>query len=111
MDYVEFNFHGPILRSLASPTCFVQGGAFSAPGPAWREALCSLIGAEVRSVEDGAHSIVVEFDAGRIQIPKASPGAGPEIAHLVTFIHGQLNTEPMMIWENLIPTRPDTSVE
>jgi hypothetical protein len=108
-DYVEFHFDGPILRSVASPRCLIEGRIFSPPGGEWRDALCRLIGGTVQSVDDGDESITVDFGSGRIEIPRASREVGAEVAHFVTFVDGRMNAEPMRIWENLIPTRSDLS--
>ena len=44
MDYVEFDFNGPILRALSPPRLEHEGGIFTFPEPGSRDALCSLIG-------------------------------------------------------------------
>ena len=49
-DYVEFHFDGPILRAISNP--ILDSGelhiTFGDPGS--RDALCSLIGSEVKSI-------------------------------------------------------------
>ena len=50
MDYVEFHFNGPILRALSNPVVEYQGHRVRFPDAGSRDALCSLIGSDVASV-------------------------------------------------------------
>jgi hypothetical protein len=87
MDYVEIHFDGPILRSLSNPVLAFRGNEWSFPAPGSRDALCSVIGEKVESVEvDDAVSIRVRFDSGHtITVPlDAGSRIGPEAAHFVS---------------------------
>ena len=50
MDYVEFHFNGPVLRAFTNPVVDAGGSQIAFDQPGSRDALCSLIGAEVGSV-------------------------------------------------------------
>jgi hypothetical protein len=50
MDYVELTFDGPILRALVDPVLSCREKTLVFPAPGSRDALCSLIGATVVSV-------------------------------------------------------------
>lgn len=52
------------------------------------------------SVRDTAAEIVLAFPAVRLEIPKADPDAGPEIAQLVPFNDGHLQVAQLRIWDN-----------
>lgn len=99
-DYVEINFDGPILRSLSAPTVTAGSAEFTFPWPGSRDALCELIGRTLLSVQDTATGIVLVFPAARLEIPKADPGAGPEVAQFVPFADGHLQVAQMKTWEN-----------
>ncbi len=105
-NYVELHFDGPILRSLADPSVTVDGERHRFPERGSRDALCGLVGREVRIAEDrdDALSLFLTGDA-EFHIPKASRDAGPEIAHYVPAVVGRLDVAAMAIWENLVPTR------
>lgn len=96
MDYVEFHFNGPILRALVSPVITASGKEMIFPEPGSRDALCTLIGAEVLHVE------VVEEDAIRLLLSEdrmlmipltLSQSTGPEAAH---FVPGR--NQPLQVW-------------
>ena len=87
MDYVEFHFDGPILRSLSNPILEFRGNEWLFPSPGSRDALCSVIGAKVESVEvDDDLRIRVGFDSGHMITVPLDPGSriGPEAAHFVS---------------------------
>jgi hypothetical protein len=71
MDYVEFHFNGPVLRALTDPVLEAPGGRWISLEPGWRDALCSVIGASVLSVEvreDDAISLALSGDR-RLIVP------------------------------------------
>lgn len=90
-DYVEFHFDGPILRALNNP--ILDSGelhiTFGDPGS--RDALCSLIGSEVKSVvaRDG-DLIQLTMTSGQILIIPLDEASrvGPEGAHFVPDLEG-----------------------
>lgn len=104
-DYVELHFHGPVLRCLSAPLVIAHGDRFQFPRAGSREALCRLIDCTVANAEDQHDRLALCFgdDLG-LEIPKASEGAGPEVAHFVPTREGRLDVASMMIWENLVPT-------
>jgi hypothetical protein len=100
-DYVELHFDGPVLRCLADPVVDTAGDPVAFPQPGSRDALCELIGREVRLAADEPDHLRLDFaPAGTVTVPKRSPTAGPEIAHLARLI-GRRSDDQMMIWENL----------
>jgi len=102
MDYVEFKFNGPVLRALTHPIIEVGGVRLRFPEPGSRDALCSLIGSEVASVEIA--------DDDRIELRLASDRTltipldresrmGLEAAHYVPAAEdGSLRVADMLIW-------------
>jgi len=101
-DYVELHFDGPILRSLAMPVVLVAGARYSFPEAGSRDALCALIGRVVELAEDRPDRLKLRLTGDAVvEIPKASPDAGPEVAHFVPTREGNLDVTSMMIWENL----------
>lgn len=52
MDYVEFHFNGPVLRSISNPIIELAETKFEFPLPGAREALCAIIGRAVKQVEE-----------------------------------------------------------
>jgi hypothetical protein len=104
-DYVEFHFDGPILRSLASPLVHVGSAHYKFPGVGSRDVLCDLIGHLVEGADDLPDRLSLRFSGGTIvDIPKASDGAGAEVAHFVPTIEGKLDVASMVIWDNLLST-------
>ena len=85
MDYVEFRFNGPILRSLSNPTIEVDGGRWTFPQDGSRDALCKLIGVEVQSVDVTDDRIeLVNRNNARLTIPlDAGSRLCPEAAQYV----------------------------
>ena len=76
MDYVELHFDGPVVRAISHPIVTGPDGTVVFPQEGSRDALCELIGHEVRRVElqDGTElrlafhgdvAIVVPLDAAR----------------------------------------------
>jgi hypothetical protein len=107
-NYVEFHFDGPILRSLAPPVIFIGARRWEFPHEGSRDAICQLIGRAVEGAADEPDHLVIRFaDEASVEIPKASGGAGPEIAQFVPIRDGRLDVASMMIWENLVGTRGD----
>lgn len=87
MDYVEFHFDGPILRSLSNPTLAFRRNEWTFLAPGSRDALCSIIGTKVEAVEvESQSSILVRFDSGHVITVPLDPGSrvGPEAAHFVS---------------------------
>lgn len=104
-DYVELHFDGPVLRCLAPPVVVQGGGRLAFPDAGSGDALRGLIGRVVERASDEADRLVVQL-AGHavVEIPKASRGAGPEIAHFVPIRDGRRDGASMMTWENLEST-------
>jgi hypothetical protein len=98
-DYVEVNFDGPILRSIASPTIEVAGKRLTFPEEGSRDALCGLIGQTVVVVEERSDAILVAFGAAQLRIPRADPSIGAEVAHFVPWDRA-LRVDLMRIWMN-----------
>jgi hypothetical protein len=87
MDYVEFHFDGPILRSLSNPTVTFPGNESTFPTPGSRDALCSIIGATVEAIEvEEGTAMLVRLDSGHtITVPlDLGSRIGPEAAHFVS---------------------------
>jgi hypothetical protein len=86
MDYVEFHFNGPVLRSLTNPIVQTEAGGVQFPATGSRDALCSLIGSTVdaASIRVGDR-IEIHNDAGQTLIVPLDDTSrrGPEAAHLV----------------------------
>ncbi len=101
-DYVELLFDGPILRALADPTVTTRHGVHVFPEVGSRDALCSLIGRAVARADELDDRLSLTFDAGAtVEIPRVSPSADPEIAHLIAIDGGRPDIASMRIWENL----------
>jgi hypothetical protein len=109
-DYIELHFDGPTLRILASPILIDGENRWEFPQDGSRDALCGLIGSVVVSAAEQPDSLVLEFDGGAVlKVPKASRGAGPEIAHFVPMREGRPDAASMTTWENLISTHDDSA--
>jgi hypothetical protein len=67
MDYVEVHFNGSFLRCLQPPTVTRGSAAHAFPGDGSRDALCSLIGQELRTIRaaDG-DALVATFGDGAV---------------------------------------------
>jgi hypothetical protein len=73
IDYVEFHFEGPVIRSFGSVSLIRGSQKATFPDPGSRDAFCSLIGAEVQAVEVSAIDIIVRFvDQRNLLIPLSS---------------------------------------
>ena len=108
-DYVELQFDGPILRSLARPVVVLDGVRHEFPRAGSRDALCALIGRSVESAEERRDRLVVVFSGGAaVEIPRQSDDSGPEIAHLVPTVDGKRHVVAMMVWENLRSSRAES---
>ena len=97
MDYVEFHFNGPRVRALANPTVITADSELPFPSSGSRNALCQLIGQEVRDVVlREEHSLLFTFASGaqlRIPLDKTSY-IGPEALHW----HPDGDLSRMEIW-------------
>ena len=84
MDYVELHFNGSYLRCLTSPTIARGGKVVRFPEAGSRDALCALIGAEVRAINAAVgEELRVEFSDGTlVSAPLSYDDAdGPEVLH------------------------------
>jgi|SRR3954452_10281720 hypothetical protein len=107
-SYVELQFDGPVLRSLAPPAVREDDRIVTFAEPGSRDALCSLIGSVVSHADDCPDVLRIGFANGaELEIAKASPGAGPEIAHFVPLLGGRPDVASMWTWENLIPSQDE----
>ena len=95
-SYVEFIFSGPVLRAIAWPTLRTANQTHTFPEPGSRDALCTLIGQVVRSVEDRDGELIrlafVTGDELTIPLDEASLASG-EGAHFVPQFNG-----PIQVW-------------
>lgn len=102
MDYVEFQFNGPVLRALTNPIVQATGSLTRFPEAGSRDALCSLIGLEVVAVQIRKDDrIDVVMDGGRVlTIPlDAKSRVGAEALHFVPAAkNGTLRVADMLIW-------------
>jgi len=102
MDYVEFHFNGPVLRALSNPALDYQGHRVRFPDAGSRDALCTLIGSEVTSIDVRKHDrIELRTKQGHIlTIPlDGASYRGAEAAHFIPAdASGQLQVADMMIW-------------
>ena len=107
-DYVEFHFDGPILRALSSPLIRTEGHESQFPDPGSRDALCTLIGQSVASVQVvwspdtvmGKERIELALEDAMVVIPlDLDHRVGPESAHYVpSHPDGSPALEGMHIW-------------
>ncbi len=82
-DYVEFHFNGPVLRALTNPAVHTTAQQWNFPNAGARDALCSLIGATVESVEvQEQDAIRLRFADGRVLVVPLDElsRVGPEAA-------------------------------
>jgi hypothetical protein len=95
MDYVQVHFNGPTLTFLVPVYIVTPEGRLVFPGPGGRDALCSLIGAEVAGVQASEDVIELRFRDGRqLQAPLGEEHrSGPEAAHFREALNG-----PLMVW-------------
>lgn len=101
-DFVEFQFDGPVLRSLVPPVLVAGDVRHDFPHAGSRDALCELIGRTVNGAQELPDRLVVSFAGGAlIEIMRYSDHAGPEVAHFVPMVGGKRHGAGMMIWENL----------
>ena len=66
-DYVQFQLDGPILSTYSLPSVTVEGRTIKSGDPGWRDALCSLIGVCVASVDASETLLTIRF-AGNLRI-------------------------------------------
>lgn len=97
MDYVEFHFNGPRIRALTNPIVRTCKSEVQFPSPGSRDALCSLIGQEVRDAAlQDEHSLTLSFMSGeQLVIPlDAGSHIGPEALHW----HPDDDNAHMVVW-------------
>jgi hypothetical protein len=106
-DYVEFQFDGPILRSLAPPVVVVGGFRHEFPQAGSRDVLCELIGRLVAGAAELPDRLSVSFAGGAVvEIPRSSSKDTLfEVAHFIPTVGGKRDGASMIIWENLRSTR------
>jgi hypothetical protein len=96
MDYVELHFDGKVIRALTNPVIVIGTSRCVFPEAGSRDALCSLIGKMVETInaEDTVAITLTFAGGGRVTIP-LSPEArtGPEAAH---FVPGW--DQPIEVW-------------
>ena len=96
LDYVEFHFSGPVLRSLSHPSVASNTSRMCFPEPGSRDALCCVIGSTVQSVkldEKVALELTTSNDL-RITIPLDSRSRrGPEAMHFIPEVN-----KPIQVW-------------
>jgi hypothetical protein len=96
MDYVEFHFNGPVLRALTNPRIETAKGKFIFPREGSRDALCSLIGKTVKSIDvnDGVSAELVFETGEKLSIPlDLESQIRPEAMHWCP-----INDGPIQIW-------------
>jgi hypothetical protein len=102
MDYVEFHFNGPVLRSLTNPIVQTEAGRVQFPAPGSRDALCTLIGStvDVASVHQGDRIEIRTAENQTLIVPlDEASRRGPEAAHLVLLDEtGRADVPDMTIW-------------
>lgn len=93
-DYVELEFDGATLRAFTPIRVEDPRGAAITPVDAeWRDALCQIIGRQVRAIRIvDAESIVVSFDDERVVVIPLDEASriGPEAAHFVPYSRSNL---------------------
>ncbi len=98
MDYVEFHFNGPRIRSLTNPLVRSSAGIQSRfPASGSRDALCGLIGDTVSGVSfKEGDSLTLRFGSGsQLVVPlDADSYRGPEGMHW----HPDADLAHMYIW-------------
>lgn len=97
-DYVEFHFDGKVLRVFTGPAVICNGKKIDVDEAGWRDALCDLIGAQVRDLaflsETSSHlKICFANDSALIVRLAASAKTGPEALH---YVPG--DNEPIEVW-------------
>lgn len=97
-DYVEFHFDGKVIRAFGGPTVERKGKAIGADEAGWRDALCELIGAEVRdlvfvSVAPQRLRVCFANETDLVVPLVASKRTGPEVLH---YVPG--DNEPIEVW-------------
>lgn len=99
-DYVELLFDGPILRCYAAPKVLAEGQTLRFPEKGSRDALCSLIGAEVVAVQAGEESLSIEVDGNRRVLIDFTVewDAGREAAEFIPLVEGRLAPEQKLVW-------------
>lgn len=95
-DYVEIHFDGPILRCLRSPLVESKGFAGTFPQKGSRDALCSLIGEKLLSLQvNDRVRLVAGFTSGARLVVALGPDreASLEALHFVPRTGG-----PIQVW-------------
>jgi hypothetical protein len=95
-DYVDVQFDGPILRCFSGPIIRLEEREWVFPQTGSRDALCTLIGQDVESMElDDDVRLSLRFSTNReliVPLDQASR-TGPEAMQFVPIIGG-----PSQIW-------------
>lgn len=95
-DYVELDFNGPILRSIADPLITGPSQEMKFPQPGSRDALCALIGRKVTKAKiQVRENLNLDFGEGyTFSIPLDSDHAqNGESAHFLP-----AGTASMKVW-------------
>ena len=96
LDYIELYFDGPILRFLTNPLIQISRAEFQFPEMNSRDALCSLIGEEVRSIrlEDLRSMELITTTGNGLIVPLSENSRPtPEAMHFVPEPNG-----PIQVW-------------
>jgi hypothetical protein len=106
-DYVEFQFDGPVLRSLAPPVVVLDGIRHEFPQAGSRDALCELIGRPVEGATELPDRLSVSFAGDALlEISRSSSKDTLfEVAHFIPMLGGKRDGASMLIWENLRSAR------
>ena len=90
VDYVELHFDGSYLRCLADPTVQRDGVGVTFPSAGSRDALCSLIGSEVRSIRGAVEGeLSVRFSDGAALTTSLRSDEGLEVLHFHDRLTGE----------------------
>ena len=81
-DYVALHFNGSYIRCLTPPTVHRSAASWTFPSAGSRDALCALIGSEVRAIRavDG-DELRVEFSDGAVVTTSLSHETAGEHMH------------------------------
>jgi hypothetical protein len=93
-DYVELHFDGPIVRAISLPNVTLGEKCFLPDSSGWRDALCSLIGRELKEISlDERFLKLIFHSTARVEIQLSPLGPAGEAMHFVPKIDG-----PMQVW-------------
>jgi hypothetical protein len=112
-DYVEFQFDGPVLRSLAPPVAILDSIRHEFPQAGSRDALCELIGRLVEGATELPDRLSVSFAGDALlEISRnSSKDTLFEVAHFIPMLGGRRDGASMLIWENLRSARTGSDDE